>query len=1250
MLRDVTTGIYARSALKERLQEEAARARMLGEPLSLLLIDLDYFKSINDAFGHSRGDAVLLEWGERLCAALRSEDLPFRYGGDEFVVLLPKTSPAQASALAHRLLAEVHTRPFAGDPPLTLSLSIGVAGFPEDADTPEALFSRADHRLFQAKRLGRGRVVNGTLTPAPEFRVDETDRLVERDEALSRLQHFLADLPARQQGVLSVEGVRGAGRTRFLREAQRAAELLGLEVLALRGRPEHRGSPYATLREALPGLDPLSLAIEPETVLARPLPADGAPNRGLLVLLDDAADADRSTLELLQRILVSGGPDVVGVITASDGNRRVNLPRFDAPLHVSVELRPLTVDAVRVWLRLLLQWEPPDAFLRWLHQECRGLPRFLHAGILHLLERDLLALDEGGWTLRPDYLAFPLGMGVGAGPQVTVHNLPALTTSFIGRARELEAARALLTRSRLVTLTGTGGIGKTRTALELGGEVLEQFPDGVCLVELASVGDPGLVAATVAGALGLADAPSGSALPTLINHLQHRVALLILDNCEHVVDSAAFLVAALIQRCPHLKILATSRETLSVPGEQLFRVPPLSLPAPDEISEDPGSPDVLTGRWEALRLFRERALLARPNWVPTATEVNAIARICRQLDGIPLAIELAAARLRVLPVEQIATRLQDRFRLLTGGNRTALPRQQTLKALVDWSYHLLAPEEQRVFRALSVFSGGWVLEAAEALLGNEDVLDQLVRLVDKSLVQVDPSSAAGAAEPRYRLLETIRQYARDRLLEAGELDEIRDRHLEYYLQLGETAERELLGPHQGEWLNRLTAEHDNIRAALDWAAARAPASGLRLAAALTRFWLARGHRSEGRERYETFLTAVGPQLEQEPLACSLTATAFQKAHFGAGLLALHQRDTQVSLAHLEAAVHWADTLNDAHASALARCQLGFSRHLASDDAGAGVAWEEGLARARRLGDSWLLGFALRCWGFYMQMQLRDQEAVAALEEALQVLHSTGDQWLIANVLWRLGLTRLWRLGDYEIAARFLGKSRDLWAALGDRIGVGHNLGELGWAVYFQGHPADSQRLFEEMLALAHEREDVRALCYALYHLGKFAQLEGKPETAVEYLQEILQQDPEHFAVASQTPWALQTLGLIDLLHGREDRARERLWEAISRFRQRQDELGVGICLQSLARLWVSDAPEDAAVLFAYADAAVERTGWRLTLLMHAADPEDLMSLRVSLGEPGYLAAREAGTRLTLEEALALAVKERPPHLAKLTCR
>lgn len=1243
MLRDATTGIYARSALKERLQEEVARARLTGEPLSLLLIDLDYFKSVNDAFGHSRGDAVLLEWVGRLSAAIRSSDLPFRYGGDEFVVLLPNTTAVHASGLAFRLLAGTQTVPFEGDPPLTLSLSIGAASFPEDADTSEALFALADHRLFEAKRQGRGRVVDSTATAGGSFRIEETVRLVERDDALAVLQQFLAELTTRGRSVLSVEGVRGAGRSRFLHEALGAAELLGLATLSLRGQPAHRGVPYATLREAIPDVEALAVVVAPESVLFSASQGGGAEQAPLLVVLDDASDADRATLELLRRTLETSGPTPVSLICAVDSSRRFQLPQLERPIVTTIEMRPLTLDAVRVWLRTLLRWEPPNAFLSWLHRETRGLPKFLHSGLVHLQERGLLVLGKDGWTVRPAYAGIQLRDVLGAGTEEPAHNLPAPSTTFVGRTREIETARTLLGRSRLLTLTGPGGIGKTRLSLELCSEVLDQYPDGVWLVELAAVGDPGHVVSTVTAALNLAEESGGSPLATLTGHLQHRVLLLLLDNCEHVIDAAASLAASLLRSCQHLKILATSRETLGVPGEQIFRVPPLSLPGTEDLAADSAAPAGRPDRSEALSLFRQRALLVRPDFEIDAENVAHVTQICRQLDGIPLAIELAAARTSVLPVSQIALRLDDRFRLLRGGSRTALPRQQTLKALIDWSYNLLDDEEQRVLRALSVFSGGWTLAAAEALFAGHDrgaslslsampfpdpesdALDLLTRLANKSLVQVEVFDA-GTREPRYRLLETIRQYARDRLLDAGEADWYRGRHLDHYLHVGTEAEAKLRGPVQREWLDRLETEHDNLRAALDWARVERPAAGLRLAAALTRFWLVRGHRTEGRERFSVFL-ALNRAEEQ--------GQVYQQALFGAGLLALYQHDSQASVEYMEAAADLAQRLGDARAHVMALCQLGYSRHQFRDLPGAAAAWEAGLAGARRLDDPWVLGFALRAWAFHVQLLGNDVEALSALEEGLGLLQETGDEWMIANLLWRTGLTRLWHLGDYQTAARHFRQSHNLLAALRDPVGVSHNLGDLGWSTYFQGDVAGCRRLFEELLALTRERNDGPGYSGALYNLGKLAQLEGEYEAAEEYLREVLQLDANDFSVAHWMPWSLQTLALIDLHQGREERALERLQQAIHMFQTRRDELGQGICIRTYARLRAPSSPVYAAMLFGCASAIIEAAGWRSSRLLHPDDPEDVATLQLTLGEAGFTAAWNSGRELTAKAALEL---------------
>src|SRR5579884_1260938 len=463
------------------------------------------------------------------------------------------------------------------------------------------------------------------------------------------------------------------------------------------------------------------------------------------------------------------------------------------------------------------------------------------------------------------------------------HNLPVQLTSFIGREKEMEEIKRLLSTAHLLTLTGSGGCGKTRLALQVAADRVEEYADGVWLVELAAIADLGLVPQTVAVALGVSEEPNRPLGETLANYLRPKSLLLVLDNCEHLLTACAQLADTLLRTCPKVRILASSREGLGLLGEALYHVPSLSLP------DEKRLPTLeQLSQYEAVRLFVERAVLSRPDFAVTAQNAASVVQICSRLDGIPLAIELAAARARALAVEQLAQRLDDRFRLLTGGSRTALPRQQTLRATIDWSYDLLSQAERTLLRRLSVFLGGWTLEAAEAVCADashappraaamgagehaaapleagsrenaggpvaaEAVLDLLSRLVDKSLVLVEESAEA---EARYRLLETVRQYSRDRLMESEEARDLRCRHRDWFLTLAEGAERRLRGPDQVAWLNRLAQEHDNLRMALEWCRAEEDAgaeAGLRLAGALWRFWRVRGYLSEGRERLEAAL-------------------------------------------------------------------------------------------------------------------------------------------------------------------------------------------------------------------------------------------------------------------------------------------------------------------------------------------------------------------------------------------------------------
>jgi predicted ATPase/class 3 adenylate cyclase len=421
--------------------------------------------------------------------------------------------------------------------------------------------------------------------------------------------------------------------------------------------------------------------------------------------------------------------------------------------------------------------------------------------------RDLTSREHLYQVLHPQLRAdFPALRTLESSP----NNLPQQLTAFIGRIRELTEVRKMLGKIRLLTLHGVGGIGKTRLALQAAAGVLGDYPDGVWFVELAPLADPQLVPLAVAVVLGVKEEPGHPLVEALLKNVKNRKLLLILDNCEHLLNASAGLAAQLLQAGPQLQILTTSRQPLHVAGETGLAVPPLAVSDPDRTI---ALADLEQS--EAASLFIDRALSARPSFQLTQQIAAVVATICRRLDGIPLAIELAAARVRAISVENIAARLNDRFSLLTHGDSTALPRQQTLRALIDWSFELLTEQERALLRRLSVFAGGWTLEAAEAIgadgdVSSADVLGLLANLVDKSLVTLE------AEGERYQLLETVRQYAQERLDESGEGDSVRTRHLDFFLALAERARPQLLGPDQGAWLARLVADSENLLAAHAW--------------------------------------------------------------------------------------------------------------------------------------------------------------------------------------------------------------------------------------------------------------------------------------------------------------------------------------------------------------------------------------------------------------------------------------------------
>jgi predicted ATPase/DNA-binding SARP family transcriptional activator len=666
------------------------------------------------------------------------------------------------------------------------------------------------------------------------------------------------------------------------------------------------------------------------------------------------------------------------------------------------------------------------------------------------------------------------------------HPLPTPPTSFIGRVGELEEVTRLLATTRLLTLTGPGGCGKTRLALQVaatlvGGrpetarrpvgsgeapgdrvadasreqfrEQRPEFPDGVAWVELATLAEPMLVPQAVATALGVREERGGTPAEALERLLRAKALLLVLDNCEHLVEACALLVEGLLRSCPGVRVLATSRELLGIPGELACPVPGLSVPAGVDV---PTTEELWQS--EAARLFVERARFRQPSLALAEHDGTAVAAICRRLDGNPLAIELAAAKVGVLPVSEIAARLGNALGLLTSRQRTGWAHHQTLRTALEWSYDLLTAPERAVFERLSVFAGGFALETAEAICGggvvpDALVLDLLSRLVDKSLLQTGP---AGGGTMRYRLLEILRQFGSERLAAGGEADELRDRHARHFRALAEQSEPQLSGPRQALWLDRLSLEHDNLRAALRWSVERPLADvGLRLAAALWPFWAVRGHYREGRDWLAQLLALPGAAARGEARAKALVA---------AGALANYQGDHDAARAYdREALAIWRE-LGDEHGLAVAQNVLGLALYDQGDYAGAHALFEESLTLRRALGDRHGVAYALGNLGLVAHVQGDLPVARALYEECLAILRELGDRGHVATALSNLASVA-YDQGDYVAARRLYADGLTIWWELDARQGVAYALEGFAGVAVAEGQLERAVRLAGAAAAL-----------------------------------------------------------------------------------------------------------------------------------------------------------------------------------------
>ncbi len=605
------------------------------------------------------------------------------------------------------------------------------------------------------------------------------------------------------------------------------------------------------------------------------------------------------------------------------------------------------------------------------------------------------------------------------------NNLPVQTTSFVGREKQLDDVKRLLKNTRLLTLMGTGGTGKTRLALETGAQLINSFRDGVWLAELALIAEPERVVEAAAAAVGAREEPDRPLRETLINFLRGKNLLLLLDNCEHLLSAVASLAAELLRFCPRLKILATSRHSLGIGGEAVFFVPPLDVL---EVQvDDFRGPDFAQrlSQYEAVKLFIARAVAVRPDFVITSANAPAVAEICSRLDGIPLAIELAAARVKLLNVDQIAERLDDLFRLLRGGRRDGLPHQQTLQALIDWSYDLLSEQERVAFRRMGVFGGGRTIEAVEKVCSGDgieefEVLDLLEQLVDKSLITVEHDPAGNS---RYTMIESVWQYSREKLEASGEAPAVRDRHLNYFVAFAEEAEPHLEGPDQKAWLDRCQSDLFNVRFAAEWAIkSQKTEKGLRLFSALYRVIEVRSNLGEAWEIAMRLLAL--PDQDVAPKYKAGARLAIGRLAWAA------DRFEEARRFHGEAQQIY-EAIGDEAGSAMADMLMGFLDRGEGDLENAERRFQRGLKVGRKIRLSYLEAGSLS--GLGSTAMVRGDLALARQlkEQSLAIYERLGDHWIIGLILWGLTLVALAQK-DYARAKSALAQWTRITRDLGNR--------------------------------------------------------------------------------------------------------------------------------------------------------------------------------------------------------------------------
>ncbi|GGJ31681.1 diguanylate cyclase [Deinococcus roseus] len=1059
-IRDPLTGAYTRGLLDSRLSEEVARSQREQGQLTVCLFDIDHFKSVNDAYGHARGDEVLVHLVQVVQASLRTSDVLFRYGGDEFVVLLPSTGRAQAEIVCQRMVQQVRSQVLEGSPPLKISISMGLAVFPEDASGGRELLQVADERNYLAKRQGRDRFVSQSLAEKPALQFDAQSRPLERDHQLGVFHQFMHRLETSRTGILRITGETGSGRTFFLNRIQQDLHARNHLHLALTPTRTLQHRPYAVFQHAQ-GLEVSIQAGVTGIVRQLTQAVQEQQKAGLALLIENMALLDWASRALLSRLLQDwSGPPLAIIYTQGvqdippvlqPGNRN----------EVQVVLTPLSRHAIQVWMREILRWEAPAELIDWIFGTSQGLPARVRTILQALLDQKQLLRREEGWQLDAGFRGTVLNF---QHEQATPTTLPVPSTHFFGREKEWAEVNSLFEHRRLVTLVGPGGIGKTRLSIEVAELRQEHYQDGVWFVGLDSIQNPELVVPSIARVLGIKEGRR-PLIEDLKDHLKKQSRLLVLDNFEQVIEAAP-LLDGLLAAAPGLQMLVTSREKLNISGEQVFVVPPLGMPADRDITSEEEA-----YQYSAMSLFIDRARAVLPGLELSRAQLKSIQQICQQLDGLPLALELAAASLDLFSPEELAHDLgQKRLDVLTEGPRNLAERQKTLRNTISWSHHLLNPQEQWVFARMGVFLGGWSFEAAQAVCSEMSTLftsavslqSTLMKLAAKSLIQFQRN------QKRFSMLQTIREFAQEKLQASQEQAQVQHAHAQHFLNLGQQAEGYLVGDGQDDWLERLQINHGNLREALTYMLEHHEVLwAMQLCNSIWKFWQFKTHHQEGRN-----------WIRQVLLRSKMA------------LLSSKNLEERKVLRELEARLQMAG---------------GWLANDQADHAESAELFYASLAGFREVGDRRGIGLALQGTGEVMMNHGQYPEAMHHFEESRQIMQELGDLEEYAWVTDHLGRCQQ-ITGQLEAAEESFTLCSQLFRQLKQHWGESIATIHLADVLVRQAKFTQVLHLTSPWIRQQRDKKDTSGFVYAMalgwsgeshLHLGHFEQAREDLEEALE---------------------------------------------------------------------------------------------------------------------------------------------------------